>query len=104
MVGGVVGEIGAAILEASVLLAIAGWFWFRPGFWPLFTILLHSGVGFWGNLPAVFHAQFASDLSKSLVTTSLIRLAMCSLGVWAYWKQIERARAEEAALIAHNSS
>jgi hypothetical protein len=104
MLGGFFAKNGVAIFEASAILAIAAWFWFRPGFWPLVTILLHSGVGFWGNFSALFQAPLASDLGKSLVTTIVIRLAICSLGVWAYWKQIKRARAEEAALFAHYSS
>ena len=95
-------EVGA-LIDAVLLLGLATWFWFRPGFWSVTLMILHASLGLITNVPAILAVDIGSFMHKALFTHILIQMTEIGLAGRAFWLQVKRERAEESALLAHYS-
>jgi hypothetical protein len=102
-VGGLLLHDVASHVEAVILFCLAVWLWFRPGFWPFILTIGDASLGLMVNVPGIFAAEFGSFGHKAHFTHIAIRVVEVCLVVRAFWLQVKRDRAEEAALIAHFS-
>ena len=102
-VGGLLLHDVASHVEAAILFGLAVWLWFRPGFWPFILMIFDASLGLLVNVPGIFAAELGSFGHKAHFTHIAIRIVEICLVVRAYWLQVKREGAEEAALVAHFS-